>query len=34
MGVARGMTIVLAVGASKAIHPTVSLSPSLVLQGH
>ena len=34
MGVARGMTVVLAVGASKAIHPTVSLSPSQVLQGH
>ena len=34
MGVARGTTVVLAVGASKAIHPTVSLSPSQMLQGH
>ena len=34
MDVPRGITIVLAVGASKAIHPTVSLSPSQMLQGH
>ena len=32
--VPRGMTVVLAVGAPKAIHPTVSPSPSQVLQGH
>ena len=32
--VTRGMTVVLAVGAPKEIHPTGSLSPPEVLQGH